>query len=185
MTVSKSGEQAKRSRPQSLVLVNTGDGKGKTSAAVGVAVRGVARGWRVAVVQFMKSGKWKTGEAKLAEQLGIDWWSLGDGWTWESDDIDASTQLARQAWSLAADLIAAGEHRLVILDEVTYPMVYEWVPTSDVVAAVTNRPPTVNVVMTGRNAPDEIISIADTVTEMRSVKHAYEQGIPAMRGIEF
>lgn len=174
-----------RKRQQSLVLVNTGDGKGKTSAAIGVAVRGVARGWRVAVVQFMKSGKWKTGEAKLAKQLGIDWWNLGDGWTWESDVLDASARLGREAWALASGLIAAGEHRLIILDEVTYPMVYGWVPTSDVVTAIANRPPKVNLVLTGRDAPDEIITIADTVTEMRSVKHAFERGIPAMKGIEF
>lgn len=172
-------------RRRSLVIINTGDGKGKTSAAIGIAIRGVARGWRVAVVQFIKSGKWKTGEEKLAEQLGIDWWSLGDGWTWESDDLDAGARLGREAWALAARLIAAGEHQLIILDEVTYVMVFEWVPTSEVVATVTNRPATVNVVLTGRDAPEEIIAIADTVTEMRNVKHAFEQGIQAMKGIDF
>lgn len=167
------------------MLVNTGDGKGKTSAAVGVAVRGVARDWRVAVVQFVKSGRWKTGEARMAKQLGIDWWSLGDGWTWESDDLSTSARLGREAWSLAAGLIAAGEHELVILDEVTYAMMFRWISTNDVVTTITNRPPTVNVVLTGRDAPDEIIAIADTVTEMRNVKHAFDQGVQAMKGIDF
>jgi cob(I)alamin adenosyltransferase len=172
-------------RQRSVVVVNTGDGKGKTSAAVGVAVRGVARGWRVGVVQFLKSGKWKTGESKLAQEIGIDWWSIGDGFTWESEDLEESGRLARQAWELAAGLIATGDHQLVILDEITYSMVYEWVPIEEVVAAITNRPPTVNIVLTGRDAPDEIVAVADTVTEMRNVKHAFERGISAMRGIDF
>ena len=177
--------RSNRIRRQSLVLVNTGDGKGKTSAAIGVAIRGVARGWRVAVVQFVKSGKWKTGEEKLAEQLGIDWWSVGDGWTWEANDPSAGARLGREAWSLADELISAGEHELVILDEVTYAMTLRWISTNDVVTTITNRPSTVSVVLTGRDAPDEIIAIADTVTEMHNVKHAYEQGIRAMKGIDF
>jgi cob(I)alamin adenosyltransferase len=170
---------------RSLVLVNTGDGKGKTSAAMGIAIRGIARGWKVGVVQFLKSGEWKTGEAKMADQLGIEWWSLGDGFTWESDDLEESARLGRKAWDLAADLIAAGDHQLLILDEVTYAMVFEWVRTEDVVAAIKNRPPTVNVVLTGRDAPDQIIAMADTVTEMRMVKHAFDEGVTAMKGIDF
>lgn len=172
-------------RRQSLVLVNTGDGKGKTSAAMGIAIRGVARGWRVGVVQFIKSGKWKTGESKLAERLGIDWWNVGDGFTWESDDLEASARVGREAWDLAAGLISAGDHQLLILDEVTYAMVYEWIATADVVDAIRERPPTVNIVLTGRDAPDEIIAIADTVTEMRNVKHVHDQGVSAMKGIDF
>lgn len=172
-------------RRRSLVIVNTGDGKGKTSAAMGMAIRGIARGWRVGVVQFLKSGEWKTGEAKLADQLGIDWWSLGDGFTWESDDLETTARLGREAWDLAAKLIAAGEHQMLILDEVTYAMTFDWVATSDVVAAITQRPDTVNVVLTGRDAPEEVIAIADTVTEMRNVKHVFEQGVTAMKGIDF
>src|SRR5690242_5679938 len=107
-------------RPPSLVLVNTGDGKGKSSAAFGVMCRGWARGWRVAVVQFIKSGEWKTGEQKVAEQLGIEWHALGDGFTWESDDLDQTAAAAQHAWEVAAGLLADGEHELVILDEVTY-----------------------------------------------------------------
>ena len=185
MTNAASHEPSSKRRPKSIVLVNTGDGKGKTSAAVGMAIRGVARGWRVGVIQFLKSGKWKTGESKLAEQLGIDWWSIGDGFTWESDDLETSARLGREAWDLAAGLIAAGDHQLLILEEVTYVMIFEWIPIEDVVAAITSRPPTVNEVLTGRDAPEEIIAIADTVTEMRNVKHAHEQGVAAMKGLDF
>ena len=174
-----------RRRQQSLVLVNTGEGKGKTSAAIGVALRGVARGWRVGVVQFIKSGKWKTGESKLAQQLGIDWWNLGDGWTWESDDLEASARLGREAWALAARLIAAGDHQLLVLDEVTYAMNFGWISTHEVVDVIANRPPDVSVVLTGRNAPDEIIAIADTATEMRKIKHVYDEGVAAKKGIDF
>lgn len=174
-----------RKRPKSIVLVNTGDGKGKTSAAMGMAVRGVARGWRIGVIQFVKSGKWKTGEATLAKKLDIDWWSLGDGFTWESDNPEAGARLGREAWALAAEVIAAGDHQLIILDEITYAMTFEWIPTADVVEAIINRPATANIVLTGRDAPSEIIEIADTVTEMRNVKHAFDQGISAMKGIDF
>jgi len=139
----------------------------------------------VGVIQFVKSGKWKTGEAKLAEKLNIDWWSLGDGFTWNSDNPEIGARLGREAWALAAELITDGKHQLIILDEITYAMTLEWVPTTDVVEAVTNRPPTVNIVLTGRDAPDEIIEIADTVTEMRNIKHAFDQGISAMKGIDF
>ncbi len=178
-------QHSPRKRKTSLVVVNTGDGKGKTSAAMGIAIRGIARGWKVGVVQFVKSGQWKTGEAKMADRLGIDWWSLGDGFTWESDDLEESARLGREAWSLAAGLIAAGDHQLLILDEITYAMIFEWVSTEDVVEAITDRPPAVNVVLTGRDAPDQIIGIADTVTEMRMVKHAFEEGVAAMKGIDF
>jgi cob(I)alamin adenosyltransferase len=181
----RSAHETRDGRQQSLVLVNTGDGKGKTSAAMGTAMRAVARGWRVAVVQFLKSGTWKTGESKMAHQLGIEWWNLGDGFTWQSDDPRASADLGRRAWDVAAGLIAAGEHQLVILDEVTYTMRFGWVRTDDVVDTITNRPATVNVILTGRDAPQEIVAIADTVTEMRMVKHIFERGVPAMKGIDF
>ena len=101
-----------RSAP-SVVVVNTGDGKGKSSAAFGVMVRGIARGWRVAVVQFVKSGDWKVGEEKVGRQLGVDWLAVGDGFTWDSDDLDHDKALAAEGWRTAAELIAAGEHQLV------------------------------------------------------------------------
>lgn len=172
-------------RAPSLVLVNTGHGKGKSSAAFGVMARGWARGWRVAVVQFVKGGGWKTGERKLADHLGIEWHTLGDGFTWESADLDETAAKGRHAWEVAREKLASGDYDLIILDEVTYAMTYGWVPVADVVAGIAKRSPGTNVVATGRNAPEELIEIADTVTEMRKVKHAYEQGIRAKKGIEY
>ena len=169
----------------SLVLLNTGNGKGKSSAAFGVMVRGVARGWNVAVVQFIKGSDWKVGEEKIGRQLGVEWHSLGGGFTWDSTDQSHDIALARAAWATAAGLIAAGEHQLVILDELTYLCAWGWVPTAEIVAAVAGRPRHVNIVITGREAPPELIEIADTVTEMREIKHAFQQGINAKRGIDY
>ncbi len=172
-------------RATSLVLVNTGDGKGKSSAAFGVMSRAWARGWRVCVVQFVKSGKWRSGEQKLAEHLGIEWQSLGDGFTWESTDIDETVAKGRYAWDVARAKIASGDYQLVILDEMTYAVNYGWIDVDDVVAALTSRPATTSVIITGRDAPEAIVAVADTATEMRVIKHAYDQGIRAMKGIEF
>jgi cob(I)alamin adenosyltransferase len=169
----------------SRVLINTGEGKGKSSSAFGVMTRGWARGWRVGVIQFVKGGKWKTGERKLADQLGIEWHTLGDGFTWESSDLERTAELGRQAWALAAGKLAGGDYDLLILDEATYVMKYGWVPVEEVVAAVAGRDPRTNVVITGRHAPDALIAVADTVTEMRKVKHAYDAGITALKGIEY
>ncbi len=172
-------------RADSIVLLNTGNGKGKSSAAFGVMSRGWARGWRVAVVQFVKSGKWKTGERKLADHLGIEWHTLGDGFTWESTDLDETAAKGRHAWQVAAGMLSSGDYDLVIFDEITYAVTYGWVPAGDVAAAIRDRYPSTNVVMTGRNAPEELIEVADTVTEMRKVKHAYDRGIKAKKGIEY
>ena len=172
-------------RPPSLVLVNTGNGKGKSSAAFGVMARGWARGWRVAVVQFVKSGQWKTGEQKLAAHLGIDWHTLGDGFTWESTDMDETEAAGRHAWSVASGMLASGEHDLLIFDEITYIMSFGWVPVDEVVGAIAARAPHTNVVCTGRDAPAALIDLADTVTEMVPVKHAFDQGIAARKGIEY
>jgi len=172
-------------RASSLVLVNTGPGKGKTSAAMGVVMRSVGRGWPVAVVQFLKSGKWHTGEEKVGKQLGVDWWALGEGFTWDSSDLTVDQAVAAEAWRHAARVIAAGAHQLVLLDEVTYPVNWGWIDIDDVVAAITSRPSAVNVILTGRNAPQALIDIADTVTEMAEVKHAYKAGIRAKKGIDY
>jgi cob(I)alamin adenosyltransferase len=173
------------SRVESIVLVNTGHGKGKSSAAFGVMVRGWARGWRVAVVQFVKGGKWKTGERKLADHLGIEWHTLGDGFTWESTDLDETAAKGRHAWEVARQKLASGDYDLLILDELTYAVNYGWVPVGDVVAGIVGRHPRTNVVVTGRDAPAELVEVADTVTEMRKVKHAYDRGIKAKKGIEY
>jgi cob(I)alamin adenosyltransferase len=172
-------------RGESIVLLNTGHGKGKSSAAFGVMARGWARGWRVGVVQFIKGGKWKTGERKLADHLGVEWHTLGDGFTWESTDLDETAAKGRHAWDVAAAKLASGDYDLLILDELTYAVKYEWVPVDEVVAGIRDRAAGTNVVMTGRDAADELVELADTVTEMRKVKHAYDQGIKGKKGIEY
>jgi cob(I)alamin adenosyltransferase len=169
----------------SVVVVNTGDGKGKSSAAFGVMGRAWARGWRVAVVQFIKAESWNTGEKKLADHLGIEWHTLGDGFTWESTDLDETEAKGRAAWAFAKERLAAGEHDLLILDEMTYAITFGWIDIDDVVSSVRDRAPRTNVVITGRDAPAELVAIADTVTEMRKVKHAFDAGIKAIKGIEY
>ena len=169
----------------SRLLVNTGPGKGKSSAAFGVMGRAWARGWKVGVVQFVKSDKWQVGERKLAVHLGIDWHTLGDGFTWESEDLDATGARGRHAWQVAGGMVASGDYDLVILDEMTYIVKYGWVPVADVVAVLASRPQRTNVIVTGRNAPAEVVALADTVTEMVKVKHAFDQNIRARKGIEY
>jgi cob(I)alamin adenosyltransferase len=169
----------------SLVVVNTGNGKGKSSSAFGMMIRAVARGWNVAVVQFIKSGDWKVGEEAIGRQLGVDWHAFGQGFTWDSDDMTNDIAHAREGWAAAVEILHAGHHELVILDELTYLSSFGWLPVEEVVEAIRNRPAHVNVIVTGRDAAPELIELADTVTEMREVKHAYQQGIRAMRGIDY
>lgn len=172
-------------RAESIILVNTGHGKGKSSAAFGVMSRGWARGWNVGVVQFIKSGKWKTGEKKLADHLSIEWHTLGDGFTWESQDLDETAAKGRHAFEVATTMLISGKYDLLIFDELTYAVKYGWIEVSEVVAALKNRNSKTNVVITGRDCPPEIVEIADTVTEMRKIKHAYDEGIKAKKGIEY
>jgi len=173
------------STAKSVVVLNTGDGKGKSTAAFGVMLRGVAMGWNVAVVQFIKSGDWSVGEEKMGRQLGVDWHAEGEGFTWDTDNIETDKSLAASGWQKAADLIASGEHKLVLLDELTYLINWEWIDAQPVIDAIVNRPEHVNVVITGRDAPQSLIDIADTVTEMRKIKHAYDAGIIAKKGIDY
>ncbi len=170
---------------RSLVLVHTGDGKGKSTAAWGIVIRAIARGWAVAVVQFLKSGDWHVGEEDVGKRLGVDWWAIGEGFTWESTDLSRDQAVARAAWEHAKTTIAAGAHRLVVLDEITYPMNWGWISTDEVLETLRNRPAQVNVVLTGRDAPTALVELADTVTEMRKVKHAYDAGILAKKGIDY
>jgi cob(I)alamin adenosyltransferase len=172
-------------RVESIVLLNTGHGKGKSSAAFGVMARGWARGWNVGVVQFIKSGKWKTGEQKLADHLGIEWHTLGDGFTWESTDLDETAAKGRHAWDVAQEKLASGDYQLLILDELTYAVKYGWIGVDEIVDGIRGRAPKTNVVITGRDAPQELVDLADTATEMRKIKHAYEKDIKAMKGIEY
>jgi cob(I)alamin adenosyltransferase len=172
-------------RADSLVVVNTGNGKGKSSAAFGMMIRAIGRDWNVAVVQFIKSGNWNTGEEKIARQLGVDWHAFGEGFTWDSDDLSNDRAHAAAGWAKAVEILNAGKHQLVIFDELTYLSSFNWLDISEIVSAISNRPSHVNVIITGRDAAPELIEIADTVTEMREVKHAYQQGIRAMRGLDY
>jgi cob(I)alamin adenosyltransferase len=178
-------ERPARRQAPSLVLVNTGDGKGKSTAAFGVVLRAVARGWKVCVIQFLKSGRWRTGEEELGRRLGVDWNPMGDGFTWDSENLEATQALAVAAWEAASRAIASGDYQLVVLDEITYPMTWGWIGTAEVVKAIRDRPAAVNVVATGRDAPGELVEVADTVTEMRKVRHAYDTGVVARRGIDY
>jgi cob(I)alamin adenosyltransferase len=174
-----------RTRQRSLVIVNTGDGKGKSTAAFGVVMRAVARGWKVCVIQFLKSGEWKVGEQALGVKLGVEWLEGGDGFTWDSPDLDESRGKAVAAWRLAEEAISSGRYELVVLDEVTYPLNWGWVDVDEAVEAIRARPEHVNVIATGRDAPPALVEVADTVTEMVKVKHAYDRGISARRGLDF
>ncbi len=171
--------------PTSLVLVNTGEGKGKSTAAFGTVLRAVALEWPVAVVQFLKSGDWHTGEEKVCRGLGVDWYAAGDGFTWDSDDLDESRAKAQGAWAFARDLLASDRYRLLVLDEISYAMIWDWIDTGDVAAALSARHERLNVILTGRDMPQSIIDEAHTVTEMTKVKHAFDAGYVAKKGIDY
>lgn len=167
-----------------LVIVHTGHGKGKSTAAFGLALRAVGRGKTVKVYQFMKVPSARFGEHRLFEQLGMPIEGLGDGFSWKSRDLEHSAELARAGWARAEATLRAGTHFMVVLDEIMYPLRYGWLPLAPVLACLRERPPQVHVVLTGRGAPDELIALADTVTEMTLVKHHFQAGVPAQRGIE-
>lgn len=167
-----------------LIIVNTGDGKGKSTAAFGLALRAHGRGKAVKIYQFMKVPSARFGEHRLFEQIGVPIEGLGDGFSWKSQDLECSAQLAREGWEKAKASILGGAHFLVVLDEITYPLIYGWLPLQDVLDTLQARPKDVHVCLTGRRCPAEIVEIADTVTEMRMVKHAFQAGVPAQRGIE-
>ena len=171
-----------------LVIVNTGDGKGKSTAAFGLALRAFGRTHvhhkLVKIFQFMKVPTARFGEHRMFEQLGIPIEGMGDGFSWKSQDLEHSAQLARDGWEKAKAAIMSGDYFLIALDEMTYPLIYGWMPLDDVLQTLQNRPKDVHVVITGRRCPPEIMALADTVTEMTKVKHAFNAGIPAQRGIE-
>ena len=171
-----------------LLLVHTGDGKGKSTAAFGLALRAFGRrhvhGRQVRIFQFMKVPTARFGEHRMFEQIGLPIEGLGDGFSWKSRDLDHSAELARAGWQRARAAILDGEHFLVVLDEITYPLIYGWLPLDDVLQTLRQRPKDVHVCLTGRRCPPELIELADTVTEMTLVKHAYRAGVPAQRGIE-
>jgi cob(I)alamin adenosyltransferase len=168
-----------------LVIVYTGAGKGKTTAALGLAFRALGRGLPVAVVQFIK-GKWKTGERSFAERLPeLTFDVMGLGFTWNSDDLSRDKTAAQAAWKRAQALVSSGDKSVVILDELTYALNYGFVDLAELLETLRARPRHVHVVITGRNAPDALTAAADLVTEMRSLKHPFEKGEKAQPGIDY
>lgn len=176
----------RRTKKKGLVIVNTGHGKGKSTAAFGVMLRAWGRGMKVCVVQFIKSGSASVGEHRAAKKMGIEFISSGDGFTWTSKDLEESAAKARHGWELAKEKIASGEYDIVILDEMTYPLKFEWLDTGEVIAWLkANKPEMLHLIITGRDAPEALIDYADLVTEMRLIKHPFEEGVKAQAGIEF
>jgi cob(I)alamin adenosyltransferase len=170
---------------QGLLVVYTGSGKGKTTAALGMVFRALGHGLRVTVVQFIK-GKWKTGERRFAEKVPeLRFFVMGLGFTWESDDLSRDKAAARAAWETARAEIEGGERDLVVLDEITYAFHYGFLSVVEVLEALERRPRHVHVVVTGRNAPDELLAAADTVTEMTLRKHPFADGRKASVGVDF
>ena len=170
-----------------LVIVNTGDGKGKTTAALGIVLRAWGRGMNVCVIQFLKNEQARFGEIRAAGKLGIEWLSTGDGWTWTSQNPDEAKAMALKAWTLAQTKIADGQYDIVVLDEFTYLLYFGWLDTQEVIDWLrANKPARQHVVITGRNAPSALVDFADLVTEMREIKHPFTlQRIQAQPGIEF
>lgn len=173
-----------------IVLVHTGDGKGKSTAAFGLAMRALGSGMHVAIVQFIK-GTWKTGEAEAFKRFDrLEHVVSGEGFTWETQDRERDIAAARRGWDVALERIERARQDpesldLLILDELNVALSYDYLPIEEVVEALANKPEALSIAVTGRNAKPELIEVADTVTEMRMVKHAFEAGIRARRGIEF
>ena len=170
-----------------LLIVHTGKGKGKSTAAFGMVLRALGHGMRVAVVQFVK-GKWQTGERIALERFGdlLSISTMGEGFTWETQDRKRDLAAARAAWDKAKELIAAGDHKLVLLDELNIVLRYDYLPLDEIVTFLRDeKPGDVHVIVTGRNAAEALIEIADLVTEMEMVKHPFRSGVKAQKGIEF
>ncbi len=169
-----------------LILVNTGDGKGKSTAAFGTAIRALGRGYKVALVQFIK-GKWKTGEEKSFKMFGDQFhhFVMGDGFTWDTQNFKKDVEAALKAWEKCKELLHDKEHQVVIFDEINYVMKYNFLNPSDIVRELKSKPPLKHVILTGGGAPPELIEAADLVTEMKCIKHPYHKGIKAQPGIEY
>uniref|UniRef100_UPI0040573392 cob(I)yrinic acid a,c-diamide adenosyltransferase n=1 Tax=Candidatus Electronema sp. TaxID=2698783 RepID=UPI0040573392 len=169
-----------------LLIVYTGNGKGKTTAALGLTLRALGHSWRVCFIQFIK-GSWKYGELTAAARFSdlLDFHVMGRGFTWKSDDLAKDAAAAREGWDFARQIMADGRHRLVVLDELTYLIKYQMLTEDEVLDALARRGPQVHVVITGRGAGDGLLRAADLVTELREVKHPYKQGVRAQQGIEF
>jgi cob(I)alamin adenosyltransferase len=168
-----------------LLIVHTGPGKGKSTAAFGLVLRALGHGWKVGVVQFVK-GAWDTGERRILERFdGVSWHTMGEGFTWETQDRARDVAAATRAWDRARELMADTSIGLVVLDELSIALRYDYLPLANVVAGLRERRPDLHVVVTGRNAKPELIEIADLVTEMTLIKHHFAAGVRAQAGIEF
>ena len=179
-------EVASKTIEKGLLMVHTGKGKGKSTAAWGLMLRALGRGWRVGVVQFGK-GAWQTGERQAVARFGeqVAWHTLGEGFTWETQDRARDVAAAERAWAKALELIADTSIRLLILDELNISLRYDHLALGEVLAALKGRRPGLHVIVTGRNAKPELIAAADLVTEMNLVKHHFAAGVKAQEGIEF
>lgn len=177
----------KEYKKKGLILVNTGDGKGKSTAAFGTALRAIGRGYKVAMVQFIK-GKWKTGEVEAAKKFFGDQFkifSIGDGFTWDTKNFEQDVKTARKAWEKCREILHDREHSVVIFDEINYVMKYNFLDPAEIIVELKKKPALKHVILTGGGAPAELIEIADLVTEMKCIKHPYQQGIKAQPGIEY
>lgn len=196
--VPSDGLTTRQRRLRPALIVNTGDGKGKTTAAMGLALRGWHQGWSIGVFQFIKSGKWVSGERVALEALGAEhersgaggevaWFTSGAGRSWvrKPGDRGEQAEAARQSWVEVSARLATERHQLYVLDEFTYPLVWGWLDLAEVVATLRDRPGAQHVVITGRNAPTELCELATTVTEMGKRKHPFDGGQKGQAGIEW
>jgi len=182
-------QDAARRRPdrhaKGLVIVNTGHGKGKTTAALGLLLRAWGQGLRVIMFQFIKAQTGNWGEVKAARKIGLEIIPLGDGFTWMSKDIAHDRALAQEGWQRCRAAIESGQYDVVIIDELTYCFKFGWLDLGEVLEVLRRRPAMQHVVITGRDAPAELIDFADLVTEMQVIKHPYKAGVKAQKGVEF
>ncbi len=170
-----------------LLIIYTGNGKGKSTAAFGAAFRSLGRGFKVAVVQFIK-GSWVSGEIKSLEKFGkqVDYFAVGEGFTWETKSLEKDMALARKGWDKCKEFLEAGQHDVYLFDELIYVLKYNFLYVDDVRRTIQKlRPKNAHVILTGRDAPAELVDDADLVTEMREVKHPYQKGIMAQPGIDY
>ncbi len=169
-----------------LIIVHTGKGKGKSTAAMGLAIRAIGHGMKVGIIQFVK-GVWETGERDVLDRFPdlVTIEAMGDGFTWETQDRQRDIKAARAAWAAAREMIAGGEYKMVILDELNIVLRYDYIGLDDVIETLKSKPQDLHVVITGRNAKAALIEAADLVTEMTLVKHPFRGGVKAQAGIEF
>jgi cob(I)alamin adenosyltransferase len=186
------GLTTRQRRTQPVLAVHTGPGKGKSTAAFGLALRAWNQGWPIGVFQFVKSAKWKVGEEHALRVLGasgeggsVAWHKMGEGWSWVQRDITDSEEAAREGWEQVKRDLAAETYRLYVLDEFTYPLHWGWIDVDEVLAVLKDRPGSQHVVITGRNAPEALVGAADLVTEMTKVRHPMDAGRKGQRGIEW